>query len=396
MKQQFKLILSLFFALVLFFAYNFNIAQNVGIGAESFTPDSSAMLEVKSTEKGFLPPRMTTQQRDAIQSPAEGLVIYNTTTNCLNYRVVEVWFEVCGECTPQPIAPTAGTHVPGETQIVWNWNVASGADGYKWSLINNYATATDLGNVTTVTQTGLTCNSPYTIYVWAYNGCGNSTTETLTQTTAACPICDVPSVTFTYQGQQVTYGTVQSSGRCWLDRNLGAAQVATSTTDELAYGDLFQWGRNDDGHQTRTSITTTNSSDSDQPSHGYYILRDSSPLDWRSSGDWHQRWNAIPIVNNPCPSGYRVPTEAEWDAERLSWTQPDGAINSPLKLPIAGRRHFSDGGSIDLTLGRYWSSTVVGNIGSQSTIFLGVSWAGSHMESTIARAFGLSVRCIKD
>lgn len=43
--------------------------------------DPSAMLEVSATDRGFLPPRLTTAQRDAIASPAVGLVIFNTTTN---------------------------------------------------------------------------------------------------------------------------------------------------------------------------------------------------------------------------------------------------------------------------------------------------------------------------
>jgi len=51
-------------------------------------------------------------------------------------------------------------------------------------------------------------------------------------------------VTFNYAGSQVTYGKVLSANnRCWLDRNLGATRVATSSTDTQAYGDLFQWGR---------------------------------------------------------------------------------------------------------------------------------------------------------
>ena len=54
---------------------------NIGIGTSS--PSATALLEVSSTTKGFLPPRMTTTQRDAISSPAAGLVIYNTTTSKL-------------------------------------------------------------------------------------------------------------------------------------------------------------------------------------------------------------------------------------------------------------------------------------------------------------------------
>jgi hypothetical protein len=64
-------------------------AQSVGIGTSS--PDSSAILELKATAKGFLPPRMASIQRDAIVSPATGLTIYNTTTNGLEYYNGTSW-----------------------------------------------------------------------------------------------------------------------------------------------------------------------------------------------------------------------------------------------------------------------------------------------------------------
>jgi hypothetical protein len=67
--------LSLLFVLGAFYAS----AQGVGIGVAN--PHASAMLEVASTEKGFLPPRMTQVQRDAIASPAAGLIIYNLTAH---------------------------------------------------------------------------------------------------------------------------------------------------------------------------------------------------------------------------------------------------------------------------------------------------------------------------
>ena len=53
-------------------------AQNVGIGANTFTPDNSALLELQSTNSGLLLPRMTKSQRDAISSPATSLIIYQT------------------------------------------------------------------------------------------------------------------------------------------------------------------------------------------------------------------------------------------------------------------------------------------------------------------------------
>lgn len=53
----------------------------VGIGG---APNANAMLDVQSTTKAFMPPRMTTTERNAIPSPTAGMVIYNSTTNKLN------------------------------------------------------------------------------------------------------------------------------------------------------------------------------------------------------------------------------------------------------------------------------------------------------------------------
>jgi hypothetical protein len=58
-------------------------SQGVGINETGSNPDPSAILDVESTDKGFLPPRMTTAQRNGITSPATGLIIYNTDENCV-------------------------------------------------------------------------------------------------------------------------------------------------------------------------------------------------------------------------------------------------------------------------------------------------------------------------
>ena len=63
----------------------------VGIGVSTANINPSAQLDVFSTTKGFLPPRMTTSERDAIVSPASGLVIFNTTTNSLEYKSSTAW-----------------------------------------------------------------------------------------------------------------------------------------------------------------------------------------------------------------------------------------------------------------------------------------------------------------
>ena len=69
---------------------NTTINGKLVVGASSAT-SSSAVLEANSTTQGFLPPRMTTTQRDAILSPTTGLIIFNTTTNGLEVRNSNGW-----------------------------------------------------------------------------------------------------------------------------------------------------------------------------------------------------------------------------------------------------------------------------------------------------------------
>ncbi len=64
-------------------------AQGVGIGTTQ--PAASSMLDITSTTKGFLAPRMTSTQRTNISSPAAGLQVYDTTTNTLWYFNGTVW-----------------------------------------------------------------------------------------------------------------------------------------------------------------------------------------------------------------------------------------------------------------------------------------------------------------
>ena len=201
------------------------------------------------------------------------------------------------------------------------------------------------------------------------------------------------NITFTYKGSSVTYGTVESQGKCWMDRNLGASRVAISSTDTNAYGDLFQWGRLDDGHQSRTSGTTSTRSSSDTPGHSNFILHSSSPNDWRNPQN-NNLWQGVDGINNPCPPGWRIPTAVEWQTELNSWVSKNnnGAYASPLKLTMGGYRDYSTGGvSAAGSRGRYRSSTISGT----SAEHLGFDSSSASMNA-FGRAYGQSVRCIKN
>jgi hypothetical protein len=63
-----------------------------------------------------------------------------------------------------------------------------------------------------------------------------------------------------------------------VDRNLGASQVATSSTDPVSYGDSYQWGRLADGHQIRTFATTTTLAVNTTP--GLTATGIRGPYDW--------------------------------------------------------------------------------------------------------------------
>lgn len=204
-------------------------------------------------------------------------------------------------------------------------------------------------------------NSPTKPQIYTETMMPSSKPQITTETTMSSSIswsCGEP-VAFTYKGQVVTYGTVESQGRCWLDRNLGASRVAADSMDKLAAGDLFQWGRGDDGHQDCNLAAgeyTTILSTSDNPGHDKCIMGND---DWRTPKN-DNLWQGVNGINNPCPPGWRVPTKDEWEIEQLSWSSnnAEGAFNSPLKLPTTGVRVWGDQPLRNDSIGAYWSSTV--------------------------------------
>jgi uncharacterized protein (TIGR02145 family) len=300
--------------IVLVLLLSISLNAQVAVNTDGSTPDNSAMLDVKSTEQGFLPPRMTSSQRDAIALPATGLIIYNTDDNCLQSFQGSLWYDFC----TQSVMPG----LPDD-----------------------------------------------------------------------CP----PSVEITADETIVVEVTNPITGDTWMDRNLGAWRAGLQFDDCWAYGNLYQWGRASDGHELRTSGITSTNATTAVPNLGNswdgLFITETISDDWLATPD-PLLWQGASSINNPCPAGFRLPIDTELDSERASWTPNNnyaGAYASVLKLPVAGYRYaYGSLGHVG-DRGGYWSSTVSGT--DSRNLFFASSFANMN---AFSRAYGYSVRCIKD
>jgi hypothetical protein len=404
---------SLIAGVVLIFS---TVCAQVKVSEQGGQPDASAVFELESSTMGFLPPRLTVQERNAIQNPADGLVIFNVTSGCLNYRLAGIWMDVCGTL---PVGSVTSLDCNG-IEVTGSLAQGAPASGVSFSLPYSGGNGGAYGSLS-ISSTGVT-GLQATIEAGSFSaGSGtllfsvSGTPQQLGLANFAVSIgghscslsldvqfaCGASAVDFTYRNISVSYATVERNyggavgTRCWMDRNLGALQVALSSGDVNAFGDLFQWGRGADGHQDRSSSTTNSLSGSDQPGNSNFIVVSSNPpRDWRSPQN-NSLWQGVSGINNPCPAGWRLPTEAEFVAEKDSWSTPNaaGAIGSPLKWPMAGYRIDITGGVSNTGIrGLYWSGTVSGT----SSRALDFGGGGVSMLTAGGRADGFSVRCIKD
>ncbi|WP_430615351.1 GEVED domain-containing protein [Flavobacterium sp. JP2137] len=237
--------------------------------------------------------------------------------------------------------------------------------------------------------------------------------------TATTPICtnadpglnpgDTGCITLTYQGRSVVYTTVRAQdGQIWIQQNLGSPAVASSATDAANYGDLFQWGRWDDGHQLRTAAVSTAAPSPNNPlglQGGLNAFVNSQPQ-WWSAGSTPIQWNAsnpqqVTADNgcDPCKAlgaDWAIPTDVQWRdiiaAEGIVNIQ--SAFDSHLKLTVAGFRGSADGITNAGLRGYYWSKTSSPTNPDYSK-YLFYSNLTMNPNAGANRSQGSSVRCIK-
>lgn len=354
MKQKFILVVFAFLSLNNFYA-------QVGIGTN--TPDDSAILDIEAIDKGLLPPRMNTNQRDAIQNPSDGLLIFNTTTGSLNYYN-QGWFEMKGSALEGLVACNTITEgrLEGETPAASN--VKS-----KIIYAKSNGTPYDALTIQSTGVTGLTASLDagtfdvnggeleFTITGTPQGTAGGDAIFAITIGGQSCFhkrvveekfVCGTSTVTASYNNLPITYGTkVGPNNTCWLDRNLGATEVYSGTgnvtvSDALSLGGLYQWGRKDDGHQTGVyannggafswnfghtfDVTLVNTPATNlfpinpapiKPQQGENWFNVNIPNNGLSdfidelSALWYDPDTQTIGPSNPCPDGWRVPTHTE-------------------------------------------------------------------------------------
>lgn len=201
---------------------------------------------------------------------------------------------------------------------------------------------------------------------------------------------------------QYTYEVLKSptTGKNWLDRNLGAYQSCTSTNDILCMGDYYQWGRLADGHQEniddnvstpeKIKSTLTSSQGNTYPSVGHSDFVNSYS-DWLSidtNGSNRQtQWSQS---NNICPDGFRVPNISELTSDTNSLTT-NTTMSHFLKLPTSGLRAYDDGLSADIGFVYLWSHEATSN--NANAIYISSAIRSSAQKE---RANAMPIRCIRE
>ena len=222
--------------IVFLFLFAFSASSQVGIGTD--TPASSSIFHLESTDKGFLPPRMTEAQMNAIQNPVEALIIYCLDCPSKGFKYFDgvAWTSLTADPAPTVTVDTeqdgfTGTFVEGIeindqtlSITVTNASFSSAALSFDPSNI------TFTGGVTGITVSAV---SPTSV-ILAQAG-------------------DLQKVTYTLTGTPVGFGTLTA------ELNIAGILTGTSTVTVISASDfvLAQIGNEADDPDTVNAVVTT-------------------------------------------------------------------------------------------------------------------------------------------
>lgn len=254
-------------SIILLSNLNNSLGQAVSIsGVPNTLPDPTAILDIISDTKGLLFPRMTVAQRDAISSPANSLIIYNTTSRCLEIFTDGAWQSFYCSCPvldplqsiigPDPVCSgsTVSFSVPGVT----------GAATYDWT-VSGVAPGSITGNGSTTISFPAPNSNTFTVDVIASNACNNSSSSQTTTVNAYTAVPPTPVFSSTpagfCEGGSYNYSIVGGLGPngtgaisyTWTITASGTARATlTANSQEASLGSPVTYT------STATAITLTN------------------------------------------------------------------------------------------------------------------------------------------
>ena len=454
MKKQTQRVVLLAVCSLFFYAGN----AQVKIGDNPTTIDTSAMLDVESTTQGFLPPRMSTTQINAITLPAAGLMVYNTTIPCLQVNdgttTSPSWNCISGlagipvdsagsiaslDCAgathngtldsgqvasgvSSVISYTGGngkahigqsmasTGVTGLTATLASGSFATGAGTLTYTITG---TPADSGTASfAINIGGQTCTLTRTIntYIVGYTG---APTVCASDTISATSCSNVSGAT-----ANDNTGTTLGTEYNWTGATT-SGMANTSTTRALVDISGQCWMRyNMDTIPSNYSSSPTWSS-TDVGWSGYYT---GGPF--TNAGLLYQ-WSAAmngstaERAQGVCPTDWHVPSDCEWmylennlgmstalqgsttgfrsttgEGSKLSTATSSGNNNSGFTALLAGGRGSNGPFNSRVISGFWWSSSEASATTAQGRN-LTSSQAGVFRNSR-NEANGFSVRCLKD
>lgn len=373
------------------------LTAQVSINNDNSTPDGSAMLDVKSTDKGFLPPRMTSAQRDAIASPAPGLMIFNADANTLQYYNSTVWENTNGtSCVPAtPGIITGNVHVYfNATGEVYSIAAIPYATSYFWTVPAD-ATITAGQGTTSITVDFVGAYS--NVNVRAESGCGTSDYSNL-----------FINMSFVDERDGQSYITAEIGNQVWMAENL-AFLPAVSPSSTGSETDPYYYVHGYQGTDVAVAKATT-------------IYQTYGALyNWAAVMQGAASSNSNPSgVQGVCPDGWHVPSDAEltelttyvgnnghsgtegtalksttgWNNNQIGGNG-NGTDNFGFTGLAGGSRSFN--GSFTSTIGSigYWWFSTEGTASNAWYRVLSSNFGGM-LGASVPKSNSFSVRCLRD
>ena len=376
--------------LMMVLAITITTNAQVGIGVSTANINPSAQLDVTSTTKGFLPPRMTYAERNAIVNASAGLIIYCTDfgsnggePECYNGYA---WVSMNGASALgnlPTLAPTISITAIGTVSatsggnIIYDGGVSVIARGVVWSTTTGPTVISNTGITTNGTGigiysssiTGLTENTTYYVRSYALNNVGTS------------------------YGQEVVFTTT-------LDLTprdtIGTQLWTTLNLDVSTY-------RNGDPIPQVTDPTVWAGLTT-----GAWCYHNNDPATGAIYGKLYN-WYAVNDSRGLAPAGFHIPTNAEWSALETTlgadagtkmkstsgWNNGGNGTNSSGFAGLPGGNRSSGGTFYSIGYSGFWWSSTENNTSLAWTRSLYYNYNNVDKYNN-NKTNGFSVRCLKD